>query len=212
MPSSFLARCCALSFSLFLIPAAAHAAAINPLPSVEKISNQVLKRFDVEDSSYDRASKCTGRSSKGALALEAFMTRRVRGSSWGTYRCEKWGKGSASLHAEGRALDWHLDYNNATDRRGGMRFIRWLWAADAAGNPQAMARRMGIQEIIWGCKYWSAGSEGWSRYSLCYNKRGKRIKNVNPTAAHIDHAHIGIDRKAARLKTSFWKHTPAHYR
>ena len=28
---------------------------------------------------------------------------------WGSYRCEKWGKGQASLHAENRAIDWHLD-------------------------------------------------------------------------------------------------------
>jgi hypothetical protein len=32
-------------------------------------------------------------------------------------RCERWGKNSASLHAEGRAIDWHLDSRVPADRR-----------------------------------------------------------------------------------------------
>ena len=28
------------------------------------------------------------------------------------YRCEKWGKRSASLHAENRAVDWALDVDD----------------------------------------------------------------------------------------------------
>ena len=38
-------------------------------------------------------------------------------SFWGSYRCEKWGKREASLHAENRAIDWHLDAAGAGDRK-----------------------------------------------------------------------------------------------
>ena len=34
---------------------------------------------------------------------------------------------------------------------------------------------------------------------------GKRIKNVDPTAAHIDHIHIELNDPGARKKTSFWR-------
>ena len=41
--------------------------------------------------------------------LQRWLEANVRGVSWGTYRCEKWGKKQASLHSEGRAIDWHVD-------------------------------------------------------------------------------------------------------
>ena len=62
-------------------------------------------------------------------------------SSRGTYRCEKWGKKQASLHSEGRAIDWHLDATKAADRREAERLARLLLAPDSLGNPQALARR-----------------------------------------------------------------------
>ena len=43
----------------------------------------------------------------------------ARGESWGIMRCEKLCRGNYSLHAEGRAIDWHLDARNAADRRAG---------------------------------------------------------------------------------------------
>ena len=64
-------------------------------------------------------------------------------------RCERWGKNSASLHAEGRAVDWHLDATRAADRREARRLIDMWLAPDSEGNEHALARRMGIQEIIW---------------------------------------------------------------
>jgi hypothetical protein len=52
----------------------------------------------------------------------------------------------------GPALDWHLDAAKPADRREAARLIDLLLAADEAGNPHALARRMGIQEIIWNCR------------------------------------------------------------
>ena len=122
----------------------------------------------------------------------------------GTYRCERWGKDSASLHAEGRALDWHLDRSNAADAREAQRLIRLLLAPDEAGNPQALARRMGLEEIIWDCGYWGAGMPDFRPYSVCFDKHGKARKHVDVTLAHRDHIHFGLSKAGAAAQTSFW--------
>jgi hypothetical protein len=43
------------------------------------------------------------------------------------------------------------------DRRAAETLISLLLAPDVAGNLQALARRMGIEELIWDCGYWGAG-------------------------------------------------------
>lgn len=58
--------------------------------------------------SYDVATRCLKRPQSGTLALQSWLGQHAGGVSWGIMRCEKWGPHSASLHAEGRALDWHL--------------------------------------------------------------------------------------------------------
>ena len=83
---------------------------------------------------------------------------------WGSYRCEKWGKREASLHAENRAIDWHLDAGSSADRRAADELIELLLATDAAGNTQALARRMGVEELIWDCEYWAAGMPEFQPY------------------------------------------------
>ena len=93
----------------------------------------------------------------GTVDLQRWLERNAGGVSWGIMRCEKWGKDAASLHAEGRALDWHLDAANAADRREATRLISLLLAPDSMGNQAALARRMGIQEIIWNCESWFGG-------------------------------------------------------
>ena len=128
----------------------------------------------------------------------------AKGVFWGTYRCEKWGRKSASLHAEGRAVDWHLDVDVPADRREATRLIALFLAPDKLGQPQALARRMGVEEIIWDCGYWGAGMEQFRDYSPCLSKRGKVRRHVNKTVAHRDHLHIGLTKAGAAKKTSFW--------
>jgi hypothetical protein len=67
----------------------------------------------------------------------------------------------------------------------------------------ALARRMGVQEIIWNCTAWFSGDGGMQKYSACYDKKGKRIK-IDDTTAHRDHIHIGLNWAGAKLRTSFW--------
>jgi hypothetical protein len=114
-------------------------------------------------------------------------------------RCEKLSKTTRSLHSEGRALDWHLDARKGAERRAGYSLIEMLLATDQLGNPNALARRMGVQEIIFDCQSWFSGSDGLSRYDGCNGRR------VGRTAAHKDHVHIGLNWAGAKALTSFWK-------
>jgi hypothetical protein len=176
----------------------------NPLPIAGNPADRLLS-VPIEDSVYDPARKCTPKASRpGMLALQRWLQDNARGVFWGSYRCEKWGKHQASLHAENRAIDWHLDSSVRADERAAERLIRLLLAPDAAGNPQALARRMGVEELIWDCGYWSAGMTQFNAYGPCYGKRGKLKRKVNETIAHRDHLHIGMTKRGAAALTSFW--------
>jgi hypothetical protein len=176
----------------------------DPAPVAGNPADRMLE-VPIEDSVYDPATHCTPHAKRpGMVALQRWLEANARGVSWGTYRCERWGKDSASLHAEGRALDWHLDLFNAADAREAQRLIRLLLAPDEAGNPQALARRMGLEEIIWDCGYWGAGMPDFRPYSVCFNKHGKARKHVDVTLAHRDHIHFGLSKAGAAAQTSFW--------
>ena len=195
--------------TLLLLNVAAPAAAMvevpeNPVPIAGNPADRLLS-VPIEDPAYDGARKCTPKASRpGMLALQRWLERNSRGVFWGSYRCEKWGKRQASLHAENRAIDWHLDVSNSADERAAEKLVRLLLAPDTAGNPQALARRMGVEELIWDCGYWSAGMTQFTEYRPCYGKRGKLKRKLNATIAHRDHVHIGMTKRGAAARTSFW--------
>jgi hypothetical protein len=150
---------------------------------------------------YDRARRCTRGPQRGALALQNWLGLHVRGVSWGIYNCRKTRLGSSlSLHAEGRAVDWHLDRRKPAERRAAYRLIDAFLAADSSGRPRALARRMGVQEIIYDCRIWTAydGDRGMRPYSGC--RRG-----ASDTIAHRDHLHIGLNWRGAKAQSSFWR-------
>lgn len=152
---------------------------------------------------YDFAKKCLKRPQAGMLALQTWLETHWRGVSWGIMRCEKLSKSDYSLHSEGRALDWHLDARNPTDRAAAERLINLLLAPDRLGDVHALARRMGIQEIIFNCHAWFTGDGGMEKYSPCYDSKGKPVK-IDDTSAHRNHVHLGMNWAGARMQTSFW--------
>lgn len=160
----------------------------------------------IEPSTYDKATRCAAKVRPGMLMLQQWLEANVRGVFWGSYRCEKWGADEASLHAENRAIDWHLDASSKPDRNAARKLIDLLLATDSAGNAQALARRMGVEELIWDCEYWGAGMSAFIPYRVCYSKKGKLKQDVNVTVAHRDHVHIGMTKAGAAAKTSFWRH------
>jgi len=162
-----------------------------------------LVNLPIDDYQYDHAKDCRKSPTPGANALVAWLGGNAGGSFWGIMRCERWGKGRASLHAEGRAIDWHLNVHNGADRREAKRLINLLLAPDRAGNQHALARRMGIQEIIWNCTSWYSGSESMRPYSACYDSKGRK-KKIDDTTAHRDHIHFGLNWPGAKKRTTFW--------
>jgi hypothetical protein len=167
-------------------------------------NNPKLIDKPIDDFSYDAARRCRPGARPGAEALARWISRHTRGEVWGIYRCEKWGKHSASVHAEGRAIDYHLDAGVPKERRAAMRLIRLFLEEDRNGNEAALARRMGVQGLIFNCKAWFGGSK-LERYSACYRDNGKRDPDVDRTTAHKDHVHIELNWPGARKKTSFWR-------
>jgi hypothetical protein len=154
---------------------------------------------------YDKARRCDPKEKPGVVRLTAWLQRNTRGVFWGSYRCEKWGKHEASLHAENRAIDWHLDASNPADKRTAKALIKLMLAPDSAGTPFALARRMGVEEIIWDCSYWGAGMTQFNPYSPCFGKDGTPRKRVNKTVAHRDHIHFGMSKRGASARTTFWR-------
>jgi hypothetical protein len=189
-------RIALLALALVLVAPANALAATNPADALSTVA--------IDPYRYDRATDCRKRVPAGTLALKAWLQGNAGGAFWGIERCERWGKDSASLHAEGRAIDWHLDVHRAADKREASRLIRLFLATDSAGNRHALARRMGIQELIWNCRSWWSGGEGMRPYSACYDSDGKP-KRVDDTTAHRDHIHIGLNWPGARKQTSFWR-------
>ena len=153
----------------------------------------------IEGFRYDHADHCVKHAQRGARALARWLDRNVRGQLWGIVRCEKWGPHEYSVHAEGRAIDWHLDARKPQERRAAMRLIDALLATDANGNPNALARRMGVQGIIFDCRAWWSGMDGLGDYSYCKENSG----HLDPTQAHKDHVHIELNWPGARMETSF---------
>ena len=202
MPRSHLAAALAAA-CLLALPSAASAFRLPAdLGPIAGNPADKLAALPIDDEVYDTATHCNPTPHKGVLAALRWLPRHTNGISWGTYRCEKWGKGSASLHAEARAIDWH-----PSSRADAAQLIDLLLAPDKDGNEHALARRMGIEELIWDCSYWGAGAPDFRDYAYCYGRDGQRRKHLDPTAAHMNHVHIGFSKKGARGQTSFWKAT-----
>src|SRR5213592_778201 len=167
------------------IPAAAAA-----LPSLTaNPANKLLSR-GIDPISYDPATHCNGgHVFAGTKAMVTWLERNAAGVNWGEYRCEMWGKHEASLHSAGRAIDWHPSSMSA-----GYALVKLLLAPDKDGNVAALARRMGVQGLIFDCKSWFGNGDGqMGNYSYCYTDKGKRKKHLDPTQAHMDHVHIELN-------------------
>lgn len=193
-----------------LVPTAASAFRLE-LP-LERALHSPVDRWPsrtIDDPAYDPARRCTpGANRVGTKRFVRWLiTRRPRGAFWGTYRCERWGEGSASLHAEKRAVDWHLDTRDPADRAEARKLIGQLLAPDRAGNPHALARRMGVQAILWDCSWWSSGMEQFSRYRPCFGRDGTPRRRVSRTTAHRDHIHFELSVRGAAGRTSYWRRT-----
>lgn len=139
---------------------------------------------------YEGQDRCLSTEQPGVRDFRAILQRHYGANGGGILRaCNQGGR---SEHKEGRAYDWMLNANNASDRAKADEFLDWLLATDAHGNRHAMARRFGVMYIIWNGRTWSAyrPNDGWTRYT-----------GADP---HTDHIHFSFSWAGARRETSFW--------
>jgi hypothetical protein len=185
----------ALALAAFAGTAIAGKRTLNPNPA----DDPALIKKKLDPNRYDGAAGCVRRHPKGMKKLIRWMKRHTKKNTiYGTVRCD------GGVHSTGRALDWMLDARKKRQKRKAMRVINTWVAKDRRGRPNALARRMGIQLIIYNCRWWQAGDRKWQRYSACSG--GK--KNADPTQGHIDHIHIELTKPASKLRTTYWRYTP----
>jgi hypothetical protein len=194
-----LAAVACVSLGVLLVPAALGGLRPNPAND-PRLLNKPIEAFH-----YDYAHHCGHHPKPGTLALQHWLERNVRGQSWGIMRCERLSAHNFSLHSVGRALDWHLDAGNPKDRRAALRLIHTLIEPDKHGNPAALARRMGVQGLIFNCRAWWSSPGGLVPYSYCYKANGRRRHHLDRTQAHKNHVHIELNTRGAAKKTSFWR-------
>ena len=93
----------------------------------------VLDKLPIDGYRYDHSRRCTKHPTPGALAMVSWLQHHSSGVFWGIMRCEKLGPGNFSLHADGRAIDWHLDVHTAAGRKAAKRLINLLAARPPSG-------------------------------------------------------------------------------
>ena len=99
--------------------------------------------------------------------------------------------GGRSEHKEGRAWDWGVSAAKPAEAAAVDDLMKWLFATDSKGNRHAIARRLGLQYVIWNRKIWGAyNSSGWRPYT-----------GVSP---HNEHVHFSFGRPGAEARTSFF--------
>lgn len=151
---------------------------------------------------YVGQQECTKAPAPGTVELARWLTRTYpKTGSMGMMRA--CGSGGRSEHKDGRAFDWRADVTRKAQRRSAYRFIRRALATDAHGNPNALARRMGIMYLIYDDTIWSSYRGFQPRrylHSAC-----KSLKKCSKTLRHRDHVHISLGLAGAAGQTSWYR-------
>lgn len=107
----------------------------------------------------------------------------------GYYTSRSCVRGAVSEHYEGRALDWTMNAYDPAQKAIGDSVAQWITA-----NNGEMARRFGIQAVIWNRRSWYLWSPYWRDY--------------NGASPHTDHVHFSFTWDGAMGRTSWWDGTP----
>jgi hypothetical protein len=150
--------------------------------------------------SYDPQRTCTRKPRVGTVELGEYLVATYGGSGGAVNR--SCAGTSVSEHKDGRAVDWTLDAAVPADQALAQEFLDDVLAPDAAGEPAALARRMGIMYLIWDDTMYAA-YDGFAprryRSSSC-----RSVRTCSPTLRHRDHVHISLSKAGAKARTSFY--------
>jgi hypothetical protein len=111
--------------------------------------------------------------------------------------------GGRSEHKDGRAFDWGADVAKPRTRRAAYSFLRRVLTTDAAGNPHALARRLGIMYLIYNDTIWSSYRDFAPRPYL--NPACKTRATCSRTLRHLNHVHISLGYAGAAAQTSWYR-------
>ena len=190
----------ALLLAATVVPTAisAGAAANAPTPAARSFGS-VADAFP----RYERENSCRPTQKPGAKALRKLL-RNTYGSSIGSSTVRAC-TSSDSGHEEGRAVDWMTDKSVASEKAKAKAFLAWMQATDSYGNTYAMARRIGIQYVIWNNRMWRAydTGRGWTEYNNCLHK-SKKGKKAWANACHRTHVHFSLNWDGAYKRTSYF--------
>lgn len=169
-----------------LAPTAANAAVPTPRPPVPlPVGIEPMPP-------YQPQTYCNPTDKPGVVAFGKLLTATYAGTS--IVSISRPCGTDTSEHYDGRALDWGgVYYTNAAQVAEVKAVFGWLFAKDAAGNANAMLRRLGIMYVIWNKQIWGVWSQKWEPYACS-----------GVTACHQDHVHFSFDWSGALKKTSFW--------
>jgi len=102
-----------------------------------------------------------------------------------------------SNHARGRAFDVLVggSAGSGYNTTRGLNIVNWLLATDAQGNVNSVARRMGVQQILFEDRCWNSdgdrGISSWSKMREC-------------GIGHHDHVHVDMTLRGAAGTVSYW--------
>jgi hypothetical protein len=176
---------------------AAGLGACAPAPVAKPATPTFSPSAGIEPTVYEAAAKpCDPADSydkPGPIALRNLLNATYGTIAAGITRtCD----GSVSEHAEGRALDWMADYANADQRAKALAVIEWMRATDAAGNTNAVARRLGIEYWIYNKQMYGS----WNNFNPTpYSCAG------DATSCHVNHIHFSFTWAGAYKQVSFWR-------
>jgi hypothetical protein len=171
--------------TLVLLPTAASAAVPTPRPPV------ALPVGIEPMPPYQPQTYCDPHDKPGVVALGQLLTATYKDTS--VVDISRPCGTDTSEHYDGRALDWGAYYKNPAQVAEVNTVFAWLFAKDAAGNPNAMLRRLGIMYVIWNKQIWGTWSQKWEPYACS-----------GETACHQNHVHFSFDWSGALKRTSFW--------
>jgi hypothetical protein len=170
-----------------LAPAAAQATAYDDPPE--------------DYASYEPQTACRKLPRPGTVALAAWLNHHFDGGT-ATASMRPCDPGSVSEHQDGRAIDWAMDATSKADRLEVRTFLERLFAADADGNPHALARRMGVMYVIWN-DHMYASYDGFERRDY-RSSSCTTLKRCSPTLRHRDHVHLSLSMAGGRGLTSWY--------
>ncbi len=173
------------------------AAAVQVTPTEKSFSTSVIDAYP----RWERESGCDPVEKRGPKFLRKLLLATYGAISSNIVRpCTS----ADSGHEEGRALDWMVNVRVPEQKAIGDAFVAWLQAPDGYGNPEAMARRLGISYVIWNNQTWRAydPARGWTEYNGCLAK--KKQKKAWDNTCHRTHVHVSFTWDGANKRTSYY--------